>query len=178
MNFTHYADGVHWHFPMYFPPNQVPPLNTKVDERAAWFRKANSTPESRRTMVSSNDSVYLICCFDNVGDVFEGVNTYRLRVPPKMPVKESWSLTVYDMDSRYIIQIKEMLADGSSPQSLMTNADGSIDLYVGPKAPTGFEKNWILSVPGRMWFSSFCLSVPMEEHFNRIWILPDFGRVK
>jgi hypothetical protein len=29
------------------------------------------------------------------------------------------------------------------------NADGSIDLYFGPKAPAGKEANWIQTVPGK-----------------------------
>ena len=30
------------------------------------------------------------------------------------------------------------------------NADGSVDLYLGPKAPAGKETNWIQTVPGRL----------------------------
>jgi len=40
---------------------------------------------------------------------------------------------------------------------LKKNADGSVDIYCGPKAPKGFETNWIPTVPGRNWFSYFRL---------------------
>ena len=53
-----------------------------------------------------------------------------------------------------------------------------MDLYVGPKAPAGFEKNWIPSVPGKAWFPYFRLYAPTEAHFNRTWVLPDFERLK
>jgi hypothetical protein len=61
---------------------------------------------------------------------------------------------------------------------LQKNPDGSVDLYVGPKAPSGKEGNWVQTVPGRSWFSYFRLYGPTEAHFNRQWILPDFEKVK
>jgi len=33
------------------------------------------------------------------------------------------------------------------------NADGSLDSYFVPTAPKGFEKNWIPTVPGQVWFN-------------------------
>jgi Protein of unknown function (DUF1214) len=41
------------------------------------------------------------------GDWLDGSKTYRLRVPPKAPVKQFWSLTVYDVNTRALIQNKE-----------------------------------------------------------------------
>jgi hypothetical protein len=88
-------------------------------------------------------------------------------------------VTVYDVDTRCLIQNKEQQADRSSRQpDLVTNADGSVDLYVGPQAPAGFEKNWIPTVPGKAWFPYFRLYAPTEDHFNRKWILPDFEKVQ
>jgi hypothetical protein len=71
-------------------------------------------------------------------------------------VKEFWSLTVYDVATRCLINNKEEIADRSSRQpDLVKNADGSVDLCVGPIAPAGFEKNWIPTVPGKAWFPTF-----------------------
>jgi hypothetical protein len=66
-------------------------------------------------------------------------------------------LTVYDVGTRALIQNKEQRADRSSRMDLKKNADGSVDLYVGPTAPKGFEENWIPSVPGKAWFALFRL---------------------
>ena len=41
----------------------------------------------------------------------------------------------------------------SSRMDLKKNADGTVDLYVGPKALAGWESNWVESVPGRSCFS-------------------------
>jgi hypothetical protein len=76
-----------------------------------------------------------------------GAKTYRLRLPPNAPVKNFWSMTIYDVNTRTLIQ--------SSRIDLLKNADGSIDLHAGPTAPAGFEKNRGPSVLGRAWFLLF-----------------------
>jgi hypothetical protein len=48
---------------------------------------------------------------------------------------------------------------------LRKNADGSVDIHCGPKAPAGFEKNW---------FAYFRFYNPTEAYFDRSWPLPDF----
>jgi hypothetical protein len=35
-----------------------------------------------------------------------------------------------------------------------TDADGSTDIYFGPKAPAGQENNWIQTVPSKSWFNA------------------------
>ena len=71
-------------------------------------------------------------------------------MPANPPAKQFWSITLYDLNTRCLIQNKEQLADRSSRQpDLLKNADGSVDLYFSPTAPKGFEKNWIPTVPGQ-----------------------------
>jgi hypothetical protein len=98
-------------------------------------------------------------------------------VPSNPPAKQFWSLTVYDLDTRMLIQNKEQIADRSSRMDLTKNPDGSVDVYVGPKAPPGFEKNWIPSVPGQGWFAYVRLYGPTEAYFDRSWPLPDFEKI-
>jgi hypothetical protein len=57
----------------------------------------------------------------------------------------------------------------SQRDKLITNADGSIDLYFGPKAPAGREANWIQTVPGKGWFSLLRLYSPTEPWFDKTW---------
>ncbi len=94
--------------------------------------------------------VYLSACKDKDGDWLDRANTHRLQVPPNAPVKQFWSLTVYEVDTRSLIQNQQQIADRSSRQpNLVRNPDGSVELYVGPTAHMGFEKNWIPFAPGR-----------------------------
>ena len=92
-----------------------------------------------------------------------------------MPAKNFWSLTIYDVSTRCLIDNPQQKADRSSRQEdLVKNKDGSIDLYVGPEAPVGFEKNWVSSVKGKAWYAYFRLYAPTEAHFNKTWRLNDF----
>lgn len=116
---------------------------------------------------------YLGAYRDKQGLAFDGAQTYRLPVPPNAPVKNFWSVTLYDLDTRCFIENTEEIADRSSRMDLVKNADGSVDLYFGPKAPRGFEKNWIPTVPDKAWFAYFRFYGPTQAYFDRSWSLPD-----
>jgi hypothetical protein len=57
------------------------------------------------------------------------------------------------------------------------NPDGSIDLYVGAKAPAGFEKNAMLTVGDDGWFVYFRLYAPLQPFFDKTFALPDFEMI-
>jgi len=40
----------------------------------------------------------------------------------------------------------------SQNKALKTNADGSVDVYFGPRPPKGLENNWVQTIPGKGWF--------------------------
>jgi hypothetical protein len=40
------------------------------------------------------------------------------------------------------------------------------------------EKNWIPTVPGKGWFAYFRMYGPLNAHFNKEWLLPDFEKAK
>jgi hypothetical protein len=178
MPLAHYADGSQWEFALCLEPSQETADFTQLDERTAWFYEATATSAGMVTTTPGVGSVYLGSYKDHDGNWLDGANTYRLHVPPDAPVKQFWSLTLYDVDTRALIQNEQQVADRSSRQDLVKNADGSVDLYVGPKAPAGFERNWIPSVPGKAWFPYFRLYGPTEAHFDRSWILPNIEKVK
>ncbi|QIO32316.1 DUF1214 domain-containing protein [Bradyrhizobium sp. 1(2017)] len=58
------------------------------------------------------------------------------------------------------------------------NADGTVDLYVGPKAPAGWENSWIETIPGKSFFAYFRLYGPEKPYFERSWKLPDIEEVQ
>jgi hypothetical protein len=68
-------------------------------------------------------------------------------VPPNPPAKQFWSVPLYDVDTRSIMLNQEQIAVRSSRQDLIKNADGSVDLYFAPIAPTGFEKTGLRPCP-------------------------------
>jgi hypothetical protein len=95
-------------------------------------------------------SAHLGAYKDKAGKWLDGGTTYRLRVPPDPPIKLFWSVTVYDADTRALILNEQQIADRSSRMdlrmNLRMNEDGSVDIYYGPKPPSGFEKDWIPTV--------------------------------
>jgi hypothetical protein len=53
------------------------------------------------------------------------------------------------------------------------NADGSVDIYLGPNAPPGLASNWIPTDPARKFELMFRLYGPKQEFFAKNWALPD-----
>jgi len=88
-------------------------------------------------------------------------------------------VTVYNLDTRGIIQNEQGVSELSSKtKGLAKNQDGSIDIYFGPTAPVGHEKNWVQTNPGDYWFCYFRLYAPTEAYFDRSWPMYDIELVK
>jgi hypothetical protein len=69
-------------------------------------------------------------------------------------------------------------ADLASRMDLITNKDGSADIYMGPEAPERKESNWIPTVKGKAWFSYIRLYSPMQAILDRSWVLPDIEKAE
>lgn len=78
-----------------------------------------------------------------------------MHVSANVPVKEFWSFTVYDVATSALFRNSERLAVSSLSKDLQKNPDGSVDIYIGPKAPAGKEANWVYTAPGKNWFPWF-----------------------
>ena len=63
----------------------------------------------------------------------------------------------------------------SSLDKLKINADGSVDLYFGPKAPAAadLKSNWIETVPGKGFYPMMRFYSPKAGLFDGTWKLPD-----
>jgi len=169
-----YRPGAHWDFALQLDADDPGAFWNLLDERASWFYEAVGAGPSMAPKRPGPSSAYLGAYKDERGEWLDGGKSYRLRVPPNPPIKLFWSVTVYDVDTRALILNREKIADRSSRMDLRNNADGSVDIYCAPKAPAGFEKNWIPTVPGKNWFAYFRFYQPTEAYFDRSWPLPDF----
>ncbi len=174
-----YRPGAHWDYVIMPDPAQDLADYSQLDERAAYTYEAVALSKAMVSKTPGAGQAYLGSYRDKAGHAFDGANSYRLHVPANPPAKQFWSVTLYDVDTRTIIQNKEQIADRSSRQpDLVKNADGSVDLHFGPAAPKGFEKNWIPTVPGKAWFAYFRLYAPLEAYFDKTWPLPDIEKAK
>jgi hypothetical protein len=57
---------------------------------------------------------------------------------------------------------------GSQTKGLLVNADGSVDIYFGPRAADE-ERNWVQTIPGKGWNTILRLYGPLEPWFNKSW---------
>ena len=122
---------------------------------------------------------YLINIKDGDGEDYHGAKTYRLHVPPNVPVEQYWSLTAYDRVTHALIKNVNRASRSSNAADVKKNPDGSVDLYLGPKAPAGKESNWIPTDPAREFELMFRLYGPKPALFEKTktWTLPDVEKV-
>ena len=124
-------------------------------------------------------TMYVDTPIDKDGNVFQAGKTYKLTVPKDVPVNKFWSLTVYDMATWAFIYTSEARPGLSSRDrdKMKLNDDGSVTLYIGPKAPKGYENNWI-PTGGKIPFLLFRFYGPEEALFNKTFVLNDVELVK
>jgi hypothetical protein len=143
-------------------------------ERAAWFYEAVSFSEAMHSRTPGEGQAYLGSYTDADGQWLDGARPYTLHVPADPPARLFWSVTVYDTESRCLIDNPQGRGDrGSRDADLRYNADGSVDLHFGPVPPPGRESNWVETLPGRHWFSYLRFYGPLAPYFDRSWKLGD-----
>jgi hypothetical protein len=91
-------------------------------------------------------------------------------------VREFWALTVYDQETAALFRESTRLTVGSLDKDLRKNDDGSVDIYIGPKAPAGQEANWLYTPRGKNWWPWFRFYGPKEALFDKTWKLPDIEK--
>jgi len=115
-------------------------------------------------------SAYAGAFVDAKGDRLDGGKTYKVHLPPNIPAKDFWSFTIYDSQTRSMLQTDQQFpAVGSETKGIMINPDKSVDVYFGPKAPAGQEHNWIQTIPGKGFNVLLRLYGPLDAWFNKTW---------
>jgi hypothetical protein len=147
-------------------------------ERAAWFYEAVSFSEAMKSRTPGKGQAYLGTYTDAAGEWLDGGSAYTLHVPADPPAKLFWNVTVYDAQTRCLVDNPQQRGDrGSRDTDLAYNEDGSVDLHFGPEAPAGRASNWIQTLPGRCWFAYARFYGPLEPYFDRSWKLGDVEAV-
>ena len=150
----------------------------EVAEIAAYTYEAITTSKGMVLNNVGSGSKYLGAYVDDDGNWLDGKQRYEIVVPKDAPAKQFWSITVYDNDTRCIIQNSQGKSDISSAQAgVKTEPDGSTKIYVGGKAPQGYENNWIESNPNKGFFVYLRLYGPTESYFDKSWKMPNVKKI-
>jgi len=177
--FAHvYWKGTNWYKSFDFTIPQITDYKVELDERATWFYEAITSSEGMVNPVPGKGQVYMTTKRDNNGDLLRADKTYKLTVPKDVPVAQFWSVVLYSEGTRRPydnggVNIDDV-ALNSRMEKLQYNDDGSVDLYIGAKAPKGMESNFLKTAGKDGWFVYFRLYAPTEPFFDKSFSLPDF----
>ena len=150
-----------------------------LDARALFhFGAIVITPAMAAPLPEGVGSKYLFGYKDADGNYFDGSKNYKLHIPPNVPVKDFWSVTIYDPATRSQLQTSKEFPSIGSQALPGTNPDGSIDIYFGPQPPEGKEKFWLETLPGKGWFPVFRIYGPLKAYNNKTWKPDDIVLVK
>lgn len=115
-------------------------------------------------------SDYGIAGMDSKHQPLDGAKTYRLHLPPNPPAKDFWAVTLYDVQTRSMLQTDQQFPTvGSQDKGFKQNEDGSYDVYFSPKAPEGMENNWLQTIPGKSWFIILRMYGPLQPWLDQTW---------
>jgi hypothetical protein len=116
---------------------------------------------------------YLFTLRDSAGNFLDSGKTYRVTIPANVPVRQYWSGVPYDRATHTFFRDVPHVGVGSQTPGLLTNADGSVDLTIGPTPPPGQVSNWIPTKAGTLF--EFCIRFygPEKPLFDKSWKLPD-----
>ncbi len=176
--FPPYYDGGRWFFPItdemhnsvmsdWKTPDSYP-----VDARGTGYTLAFFSAKHL-----GEAQYYLLTGNAKDGKPLDGKSTYRLRVPANAPVTQYWSMTVYSRDTHAFIKNATRVGRSSQSPGLKKNADGSADIYFGPKAPAGQESNWVPTAPNGRFEVLARFYGPQKPLFDKTWRLPDIEKV-
>jgi hypothetical protein len=169
-----FFDGTHWALPVKSDFVQGmgtffgDPNGYQIDSRAVAYSMAYFSAKHLGA-----GQFYLLTINDAQGNRLAGGKNYRLHVPANVPVKLYWSVTAYDGETHALIRNMRWPSRGSNTPGLQKNADGSVDIYFGPAAPSGKESNWIPTDAGRPFELMFRFYGPEKSFFEKLWKLPD-----
>lgn len=152
------------------PPTGARTLNVRT---AMFFGYTFITPAMimRLTDIGSQ---YLIQTVDPAGEFFDGSKTYKVTLPNDIPAGKFWSFTVYDNQTRSMLDTPQRYPRAGSQSyptpAAATNSDGSTTVYFGPSKPSGIgDGNWVQTDPRKGWFTILRLYSPLEPFFTKAW---------
>ena len=150
-----------------------------TDARVFFHYTYTAVTPSMATPHEGRGSDYCMAFKDAAHEAFDGSKIYKIHLPPNVPIADFWALTIYDTQTRSMLQTDQPYPTvGSQDEGFRQNADGSFDVYFGPKPPKGFEKNWLQTIPGKSWFVVLRMYGPLKPFIEKTWRPSEIELVK
>ncbi|UIJ80815.1 MULTISPECIES: DUF1254 domain-containing protein [Rhizobium] len=153
-----------------FPPTGYRTLNG----RTAFFYGVTGITPAMAMRVPGIGSQYLFNALDADKNDFDGAKTYKVTLPKGIPEANFWSLTLYDNQTRSMLDTPQRYPRAGSQSypspAAEADADGSTTVYLSPTQPAGVKRgNWIQTDPKKGWFAILRLYSPLEPFFTKEW---------
>jgi len=142
--------------------------------RTSFFYIATGITPAMAMRLTGVGSQYLLAGKDADGNYFDGAKTYKVILPKGIPAEAFWSLTLYDNQTRSMLQTPQKYPRAGS-QSFPSPAaeaaeDGSTTVYFAPEQPEGVARgNWIQTDREKGWFTILRLYSPLQAFFDKSW---------
>jgi hypothetical protein len=195
-----YYPGLNWTNPLFVggytfetPPPEVSADGTitqnprtgarMLNSRTAMFFYATGITPAMCMKLTGIGSQYLIGTVDSTGEYLDGGKTYKVTLPKDIPAERFWSFTVYDNQTRSMLDTPQRYPRAGSQSypspAAKANPDGSTTVYFGPTKPEGVEAgNWIQTTPGKGWNTLLRFYSPKESFFTKTWKPSEIELVK
>jgi hypothetical protein len=163
--------------PMVTPEGIVPLAPTgsrKLHARTTFFYGYTGITPAMCMRLTGVGSQYLVAFKDANGAYLEGNAQYTVNLPPNIPEGRFWSLTLYDTQTRSMLQTPQRFPRAGSQSfptpAAETNPDGSTTVHFAATKPDGVpEGNWIQTDPERGFFAILRLYSPLQGFFDKTW---------
>ncbi|MDM0085468.1 DUF1254 domain-containing protein [Variovorax sp. J31P179] len=153
-----------------FPPTGARTL----DSRAAFYYGYTMDSPGMIMRLTNVGSQYLMAFADADRNPFDGGKTYKVTLPKDIPAARFWSITLYDNQTRSMLQTPQRSPRAGSQSfpspAAVANSDGTTTIYFGPSKPAAAkEGTWIQTTPGKGHFAILRLYSPLESFFDKTW---------
>jgi hypothetical protein len=153
----------------------LPPTGARtLDSRAAFYYGYTLDSPGMIMRIPGVGSQYLMGFLDADGNPYDGAKTYKVTLPKDIPAEAFWSFTLYDNQTRSMLQTPQKYPRAGSQSypspAAETAADGSTTVYFSPTQPEGVARgNWIQTDPDKGWFTILRLYSPLPSFFDKSW---------
>ena len=166
----------------YFKPS--PPTGARtLNSRTGFYYGYTMDSPGMIMRLPNVGSQYLMGFSDADKNAFDGGKTYKVTLPKDIPAAAFWSFTLYDNQTRSMLQTPQRYPRAGSQTypspAAVADADGSTTIYFGPTKPADAKDgNWIQTTPGKGWFTILRLYSPRESFFTKAWRPTEIALVK